>query len=307
VKILISGGTGFIGGILIGKLLEHGHEITLLARSIEEIGTLSKGIEAILCDTTKPGTWQTAVAQHDAVINLAGVSIFRRWNHRGKQEILESRILSTKNIVEALANRRGKDTRFLSASGIGYYGFRSDEILDESSTPGDDFLAQVAQQWEAIASSASRFGANVALCRMGHVLGRNGGVLQKLATVTKLGLGSQWGNGLQWVSWIHKADLADIYLFLLEHHDITGPVNVTAPEPIRNKDMMMLLRHHLRKKSLLPRVPDFVLKLISGEFSSAFLNGQRALPQILLARGYCFKYPTMSAALDELLGIANRG
>jgi hypothetical protein len=101
--------------------------------------------------------------------------------------------------------------------------------------------------------------------------------------------------------------LADIYLFLLEHHEITGPVNVTAPEPIRNKDMMMLLRQRLRKKSLLPRVPDFVLKLIAGEFSSAFLNGQRVMPQLLLSRGYRFKYPTMSAALGELLGTANRG
>ncbi len=307
MKILISGGTGFIGGILTGKLLEHGHEVTVLARSIEKAGTLSKGVEAILCDTTKPGTWQTAVAQHDAVINLAGVSIFRRWNHRGKQEILKSRILTTKNIVEALSGRKGRETRFISASGIGYYGFRSDEILDESSTPGDDFLAQVAQQWEAIASSASRFGANVALCRMGHVLGRNGGVLQKLATVTKLVLGSQWGNGLQWVSWIHETDLADIYLFLLEHRDITGPINITTPQPVRNKEMMALLRQHLRKNSLLPRIPAFVLKLIAGEFSSAFLNGQRVMPQVLQSRGYRFKYPTMSTALDELLGIANRG
>jgi uncharacterized protein (TIGR01777 family) len=214
---------------------------------------------------------------------------------------MDSRILTTKNIVEALSGRKGRETRFISASGIGYYGFRSDEILDENSTPGDDFLARLARQWESAAASATQFGASVALCRMGHVLGKNGGVLEKLTAITKLFLGSQWGNGQQWVSWIHEADLADVYLFLLEHRDITGPVNVTAPEPVRNREMMMLLRQNLRKKSLLPQVPGFVLKLIAGEFSSTFLNGQRVMPQVLLSRGYKFKYPDMSKALDDLL------
>jgi len=302
----MSGGTGFIGNVLTEKLIRQGHEVTVLARAIRKDSTPPKGNTVIPCDTTKPGNWQLAVARHDSVINLAGASIFRRWTPKGKQEILDSRILSTKNIVEALADRHGKATRFLSASGVGYYGFRADEILDESSTPGDDFLSQVAQQWESVAASASQFGASVVLCRMGHVLGRNGGVLPKLATVTKLNLGSQWGNGLQWVSWVHKSDLANIYLFLLEHREIEGPVNVTAPEPIRNKDMMILLRQHLKRKSLIPSVPKFMLELIAGEFSSVFLNGQGALPQILLARGYKFKYPTMTEALGELLSASER-
>jgi uncharacterized protein (TIGR01777 family) len=306
MKILISGGTGFIGDFLTGKLIQQGHEVTVLARAIRKDGTLPESVEVVPCDATKPGNWQAVVAQHDAVINLAGVSIFRRWTLKGKQVILDSRILSTKNIVDALADRRGEPTRFLSASGIGYYGFHADEVLDERNTPGNDFLAHVAQQWESVAASASQFGASVVLCRMGHVLGRNGGVLEKLATITKLGLGSQWGNGLQWVSWVHQSDLANIYLFLLEHQYITGPVNVTAPEPIRNKDMMMLLRQHLKRKGLIPRVPKFMLELIAGEFSSAFLNGQRALPQILLARGYNFKYPTMNEALSELLTASDK-
>ncbi|OGO03134.1 MAG: TIGR01777 family protein [Chloroflexi bacterium RBG_13_52_14] len=306
MKILISGGTGFIGNILTPKFIQHGHEVTVLARSMDKGRTLPKGVEVILCDTTKPGTWQTAVAQHDAVINLAGTSIFRRWNRKGKQEILDSRTISTKNIVEALAERRSKATRFLNASGVGYYGFRGDEIVNESNSPGNDFLAQVAQQWESVAASAGQFGASVVLCRMGHVLGRNGGVMERLTMITKLCLGSQWGNGLQWVSWIHESDLADIYLFLLEHREIEGPVNVTAPEPVRNKDMMMVLRQHLKRRSILPRVPSFVLKLIAGEFSSVFLNGQRAVPQILLARGYTFKYPAVSEALHELLGETGR-
>ena len=306
MKIIISGGTGFIGNILTKKFIQHGHEVTVLARSIGKDRTLPKGVEFILCDTTKPGTWQTAVVQHDAVINLAGTSIFRRWTPEGKHEILDSRTISTKNIVAALAERRGKATRFLNASGVGYYGFRGDEIVNESNSPGNDFLAQVAQQWESIAASASQFGASVVLCRMGHVLGGNGGVMERLTMITKLRLGSQWGNGLQWVSWIHESDLADIYLFLLEHREIEGPVNVTAPEPIRNKDMMMLLRQHLKRRSILPRVPGFVLKLITGEFSSVFLKGQRALPQILLARGYTFKYPAVTEALHELLGEIDR-
>jgi uncharacterized protein len=301
MKILISGGTGFVGGILLKRLVENGHEVTLLGRSIESGRTLPKGTELILCETTRPGTWQSAVAEHEAIINLAGASIFRCWTRKGKQEILDSRIVSTRNIVEAFAGRRGKPTRFLSISGIGYYGFHSDEIIDEDSPPGNDFLAQVARKWENVAKSATKFGASVVPCRTGHVLGRGGGVLDKLAMISRLHFGGQWGNGLQWVSWIHESDLANIFLFLLEHKEIDGPVNITAPNPVRNKEMMMLLQQTLKARNVMPVVPAFLLKMLTGEFAGVFLNGQRVLPRRLMEQGYAFEYGELGKALKDLL------
>jgi hypothetical protein len=301
MKILVSGGTGFVGRILSRRLVENGHQVTVLGRGIEKNKTLPEGTKFILCETTRPGTWQAAVARNDAIINLAGASIFRRWTGNGKKEILDSRIISTENIVEALAGRRGEPTRFLSMSGVGYYGFCGDEIIDEGSPSGNDFLAQVAQQWESIARSATKFGASVVLCRTGHVLGRDGGILEKLAMVSKLHLGGQWGNGLQWVSWIHEYDLANVFLFLLEHEEIEGPVNVTAPNPVQNKEMMTLLRQALQTKSILPRVPAFLLRILAGEFASVFLNGQRVLPERLLAKGYTFRHADPGEAIKELL------
>jgi uncharacterized protein (TIGR01777 family) len=302
MKVLISGGTGFVGSILLKRLVEKGHEVTLLGRSIESGRALPKGAELILCETTRPGTWQSAVAEHEAIINLAGASIFRRWTRRGKQEILDSRILSTRNIVEALAGRRNKPTRFLSISGVGYYGFHGDEILEEDSPPGNDFLAQLARQWEDAAEGATKFGASVVLCRSGHVMGRGGGVLSKLAMISRLHLGGKWGNGMQWLSWIHESDLANIFLFLLEHKEIEGPVNVTAPNPVRNREMMKMLQQTLKARSVVPVVPAFLLKMVTGEFAGVFLNGQRVLPRRLLEQGYAFEYGELRKAMQDLLG-----
>ena len=301
MKILISGGTGFIGGTLSRRLVEKGHEVTLLGRSVESNRTLPKGTRLILCETTRPGTWQSAVAEHEAIINLAGASIFRWWTRKGKQEILDSRILSTRNLVEALAGRGSKPTRFISISGVGYYGFHGDETIEEGSPPGNDFLARVARQWESAAESATKFGASVVLCRTGHVMGRDGGVLKKLAMISRVHLGGKWGNGLQWVSWIHESDLTNIFLFLLERTEIEGPVNVTAPNPVRNKEMMMLLRQTLKARSIMPVIPAFLLKMLTGEFAGVFLNGQRVVPRKLLAHNYAFEYGELGQALKDLL------
>jgi uncharacterized protein len=300
MKVVISGGTGFVGGILSRRLVEHGHEVTLLGRSIASGGTLPKGAKLIVCETTTPGIWQSAVAEHEAIINLAGASIFRFWTRKGKQEILDSRILTTRNIVEALAGQRGKPPRFLSISGIGYYGFHGDEIIEEDSPPGNDFLAQVARKWEEVAIGATKLGASLVLCRTGHVLGRDGGVLNKLAMISRLRLGGRWGNGLQWVSWIHESDLANIFLFLLEHKEIEGPVNITAPNQVRNREMMMLLRQTLKVRSFMPVVPVFLIRVLTGEFASVFLNGQRVVPRRLLAHGYAFEYGELGKALKSI-------
>jgi len=301
MKILVSGGTGFVGKNLVGTLNDHGHEVTVLTRAIRAPLEMPEGVSVMEGDPTKPGHWQEKAADYEVIINLAGAPIFRQWSSKAKQEILHSRILATRNLVEAVAGRKNQETHFLSASGIGYYGFREDEILDESGAPGDDFLATVAVRWEHAAMGAQLLGARLVLCRFGHVLGRSGGVLPRLMRLSKLRLGSYWGNGRQWVSWIHEEDLARTFLYLLERKDIVGPTNVTAPGPVRNRELTELLSRCLHIRPLLPPVPSFSLRLLSGEFATVFLKGQRVVPQRLLDSGFAFKFATLDGALRELL------
>jgi uncharacterized protein (TIGR01777 family) len=241
------------------------------------------------------------IPDFDVLINLAGVSIFRRWTDRGKQEIMDSRITVSNNIVDAVRKNRGKIQRFLSVSGVGYYGFHGDEILDESSPAGSDFLAQVAARWEDAAEQIRKSGVRLVICRFGHVLGRYGGVLHKLTILTKLHLANRWGSGDQWTSWIHEEDLTRCIIFLLEHSDMSGPVNITSPNPVRNRELMSLLSKITGKNVLIPPVPEFGLRLITGEFASVFLNGQRVIPGKLINRGFSFKYPDLQGALEALL------
>jgi Predicted nucleoside-diphosphate sugar epimerase len=189
----------------------------------------------------------------------------------------------------------------LSASGVGYYGFQGDNFLDENDGPGYDFLARLASAWEQTAVTAEKFGARVVLCRIGIVLGRNGGALARLTTLFKCYLGASLGSGKQWFSWIHEQDLTNIFLFLLEHPEVKGPVNFTAPHPVRNRELTQALSAVLHKPSLRFPVPEFFLRLALGESADMLLKGQRALPQKLLSNGFLFKFPTLSVALHDLL------
>jgi uncharacterized protein (TIGR01777 family) len=260
-----------------------------------------EGVGIIIADPTTRGRWQDKVAENEVIINLAGDSIFRRWSSKAKQEIVNSRILTTRNLVDALACRKHQETHFFSASGIGYYGFHGDDLLDENAIPGTDFIATLAARWESAAMGAGGFGTRVVLCRLGHVLGAGGSVLPKLITLSKLRLGSHWGSGRQWISWIHEDDMARVFLYLLERRDIVGPINVTAPHPVRNREMMDLLSQFLETQSLAPPVPGFVLRLLTGEFATVFLEGQRVVPRRLLESGFRFKYPSLNHALKEVL------
>ncbi|MFC1874533.1 TIGR01777 family oxidoreductase [Chloroflexota bacterium] len=301
MKVFITGGSGFIGSVITGQLTGNGHRVTITTRRSDKELNLPDDVSAIQCDTTERGSWQEKAATHDALINLAGTPIYRRWNAKNRREIVNSRLLTTRNVVEALGLDKSKKKHLLSVSGVGYYGYHGDEIIKEDSQPGEGFLADLAVRWEAAALEAERYGARVLLCRSGQVLGMSGGVLPKLVTVSKLRLGSPWGSGKQWTSWVHIMDLANSILFLLKNQNIEGPVNITSPYPIKNEEMMKTLTSVLKAKPLIPQIPGLFLRLIAGEFATSFLNGQRVIPAKLLDNGFIFKYETLRDALDELL------
>jgi uncharacterized protein (TIGR01777 family) len=185
---------------------------------------------------------------------------------------------------------------------VGYYGFHGDEDLIEESPPGTDFLATLAREWEAEAVTATEHGVRVVLCRFGIVMGRNGGMLGEVVPIFRMFLGANLGSGNQWLSWVHETDLARIFLFLLENRGLEGPLNCTAPEPVRNSEFTETLGKVLGVPTFLPPVPGFMLRLIKGEFGGVILKGQRVLPRRLLAAGFQFHYPTLQVALSEILG-----
>ena len=301
MRVFITGGTGFVGKNVARALLDQGHEVTVLTRSVPSGPPSPKGCQYFVGDPRVAGAWQEEVAHHEAVVNLAGGSIFCRWTRANKKAIRESRIETTRNLVDALAARRGKKKVLISASGAGYYGFREEKGLGEDASPGQDFLAMLSQDWEAEATKAEQVGARVVLCRLGVVLGKEGGALKKMAPAFRAGLGSPLAKGDQWFSWIHEKDLASLFLFLLNRNDVAGPVNCTAPHPVRNREMTKTLGQVLRRPTFLPPVPGSLLKLALGEFSQVFLGGQCVVPSKLLDLGFAFEFPTLHEALDDLL------
>jgi uncharacterized protein (TIGR01777 family) len=300
MKVFITGGTGFLGAALTEKLLAEGHLVTILSRSSQN-RAVSSGLSYTQGNPTRSGSWQEDVGKHDVVINLAGASIFRPWNARNKEAIYNSRIFTTRNIVDAIAKHADKEITLLSGSAVGYYGFRDDEELGESGSPGDDFLATVVKDWEAEAIKAGENGARVVLCRIGVILGRDGGALSKMLSVFEWGIGSPLGSGKQWFSWVSLHDLVNMFLFLMENKTISGPVNCTSPHPVTNREMTRALGKALHRPVILPPVPAFLLKRILGEFSDVFVKGQKVIPCKLLENSFVFEFPEIKEAFADLL------
>lgn len=296
-KIFITGGTGFIGSILVPKLRAEGYQVTSLIRTGEK---RPPGVECIQGDPASPGDWQSEVMKHDVVVNLAGSSIFRRWTSRVKRDLLESRLFSTRNVVDAIL-ASNHHIGLLNASGVGYYGFRGDEELDEDDRPGTNFIADLARQWENEAQRASGNGSRVVLCRFGIVLGKDGGAMTNIRRAVQWHAGARLGSGLQWFPWIHEVDMARAFLFLLTKPDIHGAVNFTTPYPVRNSELMQLMRKVMGRRALIPCVPAFLLELIYREFSTVFLKGQRVTPGVLNGAGFRFRFPFIEQAVRDLL------
>lgn len=296
----MTGGTGFVGTTLAKALAGRGHEVTILTRGIRQDRPAPQGVSFLQGDPRESGPWQRKVSEHDVIINLAGASIFSRWTEEVKKTLRDSRILTTRHIVDALEDRKAKGALLVSTSAIGYYGFREDEDLDEKSAPGEDFLAVLSRDWEAEALRAQEFGVRVILCRLGIVLGAKGGALDKMIPIFRMGLGSPLGNGRQWFSWIHEKDLAGVYLFLIDKKGPQGPINCTAPTPVRNSELTKALAAALNKPAFMPAVPRFVVRAMMGEFGTVLLEGQKVFPEKLLAAGFTFRFPAIQDALADL-------
>jgi uncharacterized protein (TIGR01777 family) len=240
-----------------------------------------------------------AAPEHDWIINLAGASIFTRWSEAHKREIRDSRIITTRNLVAAL-EKGDRRQLFCSTSAIGYYGPRGDEDLIEDSPAGEDFLAQLAREWEAEALKARKLGVRVVITRFGIVLGKGGGALAQMAKAFKMFVGGRLGSGEQWFSWIHQEDHARAFLFVKDHPEISGPVNFTSPHPVRNRELTQALGRVLGRPAFLP-APGFMMRLVLGEFAEVVLTGQKVLPRRLLQAGFEFRFPFIDQAMEDLL------
>jgi uncharacterized protein len=299
VKVFMTGGTGFVGTYLSRELAQAGHTVTVLTRRERPPSLDQTDISFLTGDPTQEGTWMAAVPEHDWIINLAGTSIFGRWTEALKKEMMESRVFSTRNLVTALAEG-DLHQLFCSASAVGYYGPRGEEELTEASPPDSGFLGELARNWEAEALKAQGLGIRVIITRFGIVLGQNGGALGQMVPMFRKFLGGPLGSGLQWFSWIHQQDHARAYLFIQEHPEITGPVNFTAPNPVRNRDLTKALGKVLSRPAFVA-APEFMLRLVLGELADTLLTGQKVFPQRLLNAGFQFNFPDIDAALKDLL------
>lgn len=293
-RVAIIGVTGFIGRGLPALLAQAGIACTGISRS---------GAGEV------PGVdrWQTAdaldLSGHSAVINLAGEPIDQRWNDRNRARFHESRIGVTRRIVEALRELPAgqRPAVLVNASAVGIYGDRGDEVLDESAAPGSGYLADLCREWEDAANEARSLGVRVVTPRIGIVLGRGGAAFQKLLLVFKTGLGGKLGSGRQWMPWIHLDDLRAALIHALRTDTLEGPVNCSAPAPVRNLDFTRQLAAALHRPAIFA-VPGIALKVVLGGFGSALLAGQNTRPAALRASGFRFIHPTLESALTELLG-----
>ena len=298
MKMFITGGSGFVGTNLSFYLLDRGHSIITVGTSSAHKLIRHENFRYISADTTRKGAWQDELNDVDGVINLAGRNIFKLWSANYKKQIYDSRILTTRNLVEAMPDN--KEIIFCSTSAAGYYGNRTDEILKEDALPGDDFLAKVCIDWEKEAFQAEAKGIRVAVMRFGVVLGKNGGALAKMVPAFKLFLGGPLGSGMQWFPWIHMDDLISAIIFILENRDIKGPVNFCSPNPVRNRDFAKTLANVLNRPAFM-KAPSFMIRLVMGELGESFMSSQRTVPDKLLKHDFEFQYPDIKSALSDIV------
>ncbi len=277
MKITLTGASGFIGRAVTGRLQAAGHEIEPL-RTRETV----------------------QVPPCDAVVHLAGEPVAQRWTDEAKRRIRDSRVEGTRRLVESLGRLSPPPAVLVCASAIGIYGSRGDEILTENSPPGSGFLAEVCVAWEREAQRAGALGVRVVSPRIGVVLGRGGGALERMLPIFRRGAGGHLGSGRQWMSWIHLDDLAALIEFALSNSGLRGPVNATAPRPVTNIEFTHSLGAALHRPALLP-APAFALRLKFGEMASILLDSQRVVPEAIQAAGFQFRYPELDPALSSIL------
>jgi len=295
MHVLVTGGTGFIGGALIPALQAAGHRLTVLTR---------RPATAALPPVVKAVSDSAACADDppDAVINLAGENLgAARWNDARRATFVSSRVGTTEQLVAACARWRRPPTVWLNGSAIGWYGPRDEEVLTEGSAPGTGFAAELCARWEAAAAPVEALETRLAVIRIGVVLGLPGGALGQMLPPFRLGLGGPLGHGRQWMSWIHRDDLVAMMQWLLNHETAQGAFNGTAPGPVRNADFSRQLGRALRRPAVLP-MPAAALRLLVGPMADELLlSGQQVLPRRALHGGFTFRYPTLEGALRQIL------
>ena len=302
MKVLVTGGTGFIGRHLVKRLLARGDDVTVLSRNPSGATRQLPATRILAWDPMAGPPAESALDSIEAVVNLAGDSIAKgRWTEAKKKKIRESRTIATRNLVAGIASGQTRPRVLVSGSAIGYYGPHGDEVLDETAPPGVDFLAGVSKDWEAEARAAERTGARVCVIRTGIVLGAGGGALQAMLMPFRLGLGGPSGSGRQWMSWIHIDDQCGLILHAIDRADVSGVINVTAPNPVQNRQFAKTLGNALNRPAVLP-APAFALRLLLGEMADALLlTGQRVVPRNALATGYRFAHPFLDDALNRII------
>lgn len=301
MKILVTGASGLVGTALGQTLARAGHTVCRLIRPQSAAG---EGANEGFAVAWNPATGELGGAGvgADAVVNLAGASIADgRWSKQRKELLRTSRIDTTRALVNALAKMNARPSVLVSASAIGIYGNRGDETLTEESRPGTDFLAGLAQEWEAEALKAEALGIRVVLARIGIVLAREGGALPKMMLPFKFGAGGKLGSGKQWMSWVALEDVVRILRFVVENNSARGPINIVAPQLLQNAEFTKVLAKAMHRPALFP-APAFALRLVLGEMADALLlSSQRVAPRAIEKLGYRFLHSDLSAALKSLL------
>jgi len=289
MKIAVAGGTGFIGRALVQKLLQRGDEVVVISRHPETVRA-GRGI---------PWSAVDEIASADAVVNVVGENVGARWTAERKRRILESRVKATTALVDAM--RRGPEKRraFVSASAVGFYGPRGEEILHESASSGSGFLAEVTRQWERAAHGADGI-ARTVIFRFGVVLARDGGALKQMLPPFRLGIGGPIGSGQQWMSWVDREDVIRAIEWAMDRPDVQGTYNITAPEPVRNRDFARALGRALHRPSFLP-APAFALRLLFGDMAEEMLlGGQCVVPARATREGFTFRYSTLDESFRHI-------
>ena len=293
MKVVVAGGTGFIGEALVRRLIARDHEVAVLTRNPAKV----RAGRAVRWSGAA-----TEVGGADVVINLAGENIGAgRWTTERKRKIVDSRVGSTRELVEALHDTARHRPTFISASAVGYYGPRGDEVLDERAPQGEGFLADVVRQWEDSARAAEKV-ARVVILRFGVVLAGEGGALQKMMLPFRLGIGGPIGSGRQWMSWVDREDVLRAIEWAIDHREVHGVYNITSPNPVINRDFARALGRALHRPAVMP-TPASVLRLIFGQMADeVLLSGQRVAPARASSEGFVFEYPTIDAALRHVRG-----
>ena len=293
MKIVVAGGTGFIGEPLVRRLVARGDDVVVLSRNPAKV----RAGRGVAWDARTQGAWSAETAGADAVINLAGENIGEgRWTAERKRRLIDSRLHATHAVVEALQREPSRPRTLVNASAIGFYGDRGDEVLDESAPRGEGFLAELVEQWERAARAAEPF-ARLVLARVGVVLDPEGGALKKMLLPFRFGVGGRIGSGKQWMSWVAREDVLRFFEWAIDTRGARGVYNLTSPEPVRNRDFARILGRAVHRPALMP-APAFALRLAVGEMADeALLASQRAVPARAAAEGFAFAKPLLASAL----------